>query len=62
MIWFRIVTLNDDGSVKTTGPWKEDNHIFKNFVRSMPDLSNFNVEIRSQRPTDVSKEKPNGKK
>jgi vacuolar-type H+-ATPase subunit C/Vma6 len=61
MIWFRIVTLNEEGSVETIGPWKEDNHIFKNFVESMLDLSNFNVEIRSQRPTDVSKEKPNGK-
>jgi hypothetical protein len=62
MIWFRIVTLNEEGSVETIGPWKEDNHIFKNFVRYGATLSNFNVEIRSQRPTDVSKEKPNGKK
>jgi vacuolar-type H+-ATPase subunit C/Vma6 len=61
MIWFRIITLNEDGSVRTVGPWKQDNRIFKNFVESMLDLSNFNVEIRSQRPTDVSKEKPNGK-
>jgi vacuolar-type H+-ATPase subunit C/Vma6 len=62
MIWFRIITLNEDGSVRTVGEWKQDNRIFKNFVESMLDLSNFNVEIRSQRPTDVSKEKPNGKK